>query len=897
MTEQAYPSAPESRLARLRGRSRDRPWSPAPAWLVAGLGVFALAATAAAVYTTAVSRHAPNPAGHAALSVLVCLSFVGAALIALRRPPYVRFGLLLAAVGFSSLLGALHDANNAVAYTIGVLTANLVFAVLVYALLAFPHGRLGARSNRLLVLAAFAAVVGVQAVAVLFDPLTRWHSEHPRNVALLASYETLSTVLEELEAVVAVAIALAVATVLYRRTRAKSAVARRQLVPVMVGGVVGLVLFAVGLALAPLSSEAAVVGIGLGLLASIALPAAFLGVLLQGRLSRAAVGNLLVELREGGRAPGLEQALQRALGDPSLELAAREENGSYRDESGRPFVPPEPGDARVATPIDHQGETVGMLVHDRSLRLRPELLDAVSAAAGFALASDRALETVRRVEDRDRALLDAIPDAMYRLSRDGICLDVRTDELSTLFNPPEEMIGRHARELLPEELAEAILACAARALETGQMSFVEYEVEFDGVLHSFETRMVPSGKDEVVAIRRDFTEERRVQAEQRRLAEEQAALRRVATIVAADPPPEDVFQTVTEEVCRLLGIPEAVLERFQDETTGVIVGRFGDSARGGFDLGAVLPIEEGVVAWKVLHTGAAARVDSYETLDGELAARVRRLGFRSAVAVPINVAGAVWGTLIAPLRAGESLPPETERRLQEFAELVALGVASAQAREELASSRLRIVEAGDAERRRLERNIHDGAQQRLVALSVGLRLAQGKVHDDPNEADELLGVVADELTEALAELRELAQGIHPAVLTEQGLGPALEVLAARAPFPVALDLRCTGRLPDAVEATAYYVVSEALANVAKHAAAESARVRVQRDDGRLAIEVEDDGVGGVDPATGSGLGGLRDRVETLGGMLWIESSPGLGTLVRGELPVRVREPARAGGDR
>jgi signal transduction histidine kinase len=897
MTEQAYASAPESRLARLRGRSRDRPWPPAPAWLVAGLGMFALAATAAAVYTTAVSRHAPNPAGHAALSVLVCLSFVGAGLIALRRPPYVRFGLLLAAVGFSSLLGALHDANNAVVYTIGVLTANLVFAVLVYALLAFPRGRLGARSNRLLVLAAFAAVLGVQAVAVLFDPLTRWHSDHPRNVALVVSYETLSTVLEELEAVVAVAVALAVATVLYRRTRAKSAVARRQLVPVVVGGVVGLVLFAVGLALAPISSEAAVVGIGFGLLASIALPAAFLGVLLQGRLSRAAVGNLLVELREGGRAPGLEQALQRALGDPSLELAAREEDGSYRDESGRPFMPPEPGDARVATPIEHQGETVGMLVHDRSLRLRPELLDAVSAAAGFALANERALETVRRVEERDRALLDAIPDLMYRVSRDGTCLYVRTDDPATLLNPPGEMIGRNLRELLPEEIAEPLLACVARALETGRMSSVEYEVEFDGIRRCFESRMVPSGADEVVAIRRDFTEERRAQAEQRRLAEEQAALRRVATLVAGDSPPERVFQAVTEEVAQLLGIREAVLERFVDDETGTVVGRFGSHMTGGFEIGSTLPIEEGLTAWEVLHTGAPARVDSFEGLTGELSERVRALGYRSSAGVPIVVAGSIWGALVAALRKGESLPPETERRMQAFAELVALAVASAQAREELEASRMRIVEASDEERRRLERNIHDGAQQRLVALSVGLRLAQGKVHDDPEEADELLGVVADELTEALAELRELAQGIHPAVLTEQGLGPALEVLAARAPFPVALDLRCTGRLPDAVEATAYYVVSEALANVAKHAAAESARVRVQRDDGRLSIEVEDDGVGGVDPATGSGLGGLRDRVETLGGTFWIESSPGLGTLVRGELPLRVREPARAGGDR
>jgi signal transduction histidine kinase len=258
------------------------------------------------------------------------------------------------------------------------------------------------------------------------------------------------------------------------------------------------------------------------------------------------------------------------------------------------------------------------------------------------------------------------------------------------------------------------------------------------------------------------------------------------------------------------------------------------------------------------------------------------------VAVPITVAGATWGALATQIREGETLPPDTERRLQAFAELVALAVASAQARDELAASRVRIVEAGDAERRRIERNLHDGAQQRLVALSVALRIAQGKISNSPAEAEDLIAVAADDLAEALVELRELAQGIHPAVLTERGLADALEVLSARVPLRVELDIGLSERLPEQIEVAAYYVVSEGLANVVKHARAESVQVRVARENGHITVAVEDDGVGGATLDGGSGLYGLRDRVETLDGRLGIASRPGIGTCLRAELPVHAK---------
>ena len=199
--------------------------------LTLGIAIAALAATSGAVYLSAVSHHAPNPAGHAVLSVVVCLSFVGAGLLALRRPPYVRFGFLLAGVGFASLLGALHDANGAILYTIGVLTANLVFAVLVHTLLALPSGRLRSRSSKALVLLAYLDVLALQALAVVFDPLTRWHSDHPPNRALIVSRPSLATALEELEAGIAIAIAICVAGILFRWARSRTAVTRRRLMP------------------------------------------------------------------------------------------------------------------------------------------------------------------------------------------------------------------------------------------------------------------------------------------------------------------------------------------------------------------------------------------------------------------------------------------------------------------------------------------------------------------------------------------------------------------------------------------------------------------------------------------------------------------------------------------
>jgi signal transduction histidine kinase len=262
---------------------------------------------------------------------------------------------------------------------------------------------------------------------------------------------------------------------------------------------------------------------------------------------------------------------------------------------------------------------------------------------------------------------------------------------------------------------------------------------------------------------------------------------------------------------------------------------------------------------------------------------MQRVGYRSTVSAPIVVAGLLWGAVT--VASTEILPADSESRLGAFCELVSLAVASAQAREDLQRSRARLVRSGDEQRRKFERNLHDGAQQRLVALALTLRVARAKLAAAPEQADELLAQATGELDDALSELRELARGLHPVLLTDHGLRPALVRLTERTSVPIDLDVP-DRRFPEEIEATAYYIASEALANVEKHAEATAAHVVVTCDGVALRIEITDDGKGGADPALGTGILGLRDRAEAAGGSLVVISRPGIGTVVTGVLPLR-----------
>ena len=374
-----------------------------------------------------------------------------------------------------------------------------------------------------------------------------------------------------------------------------------------------------------------------------------------------------------------------------------------------------------------------------------------------------------------------------------------------------------------------------------------------------------------------------------RLLAEQAALRRVATLVARGIDPAEIFSAVAEEVRRLLDADHAGIGRFEpDGNALVVVGGVGDDpvtlpAGTRVELRDYLPP---AVVWR---TGRPARVDEdqWSGVSDPVADGLRTMGIRSVVASPIVVEGHLWG-VVTVLTTREPFPANTIDRMADFTELVATAVGNAESRAELAASRARIVAAADQARRRIERDLHDGTQQRLVSLGLELRLAQSLVPAGRPELGTEIGRVADELNGVVEDLREIARGIHPAILSEGGLGPALRTLGRRAAIAVELDITALGRLPEPVEVAAYYVCSEALTNATKHAHASMVTVGAAVTGGRLRVRVQDDGAGGADLLRGSGLVGLKDRIEALGGMFSVHSPAGHGTTVSCELPVPVR---------
>jgi signal transduction histidine kinase len=373
-------------------------------------------------------------------------------------------------------------------------------------------------------------------------------------------------------------------------------------------------------------------------------------------------------------------------------------------------------------------------------------------------------------------------------------------------------------------------------------------------------------------------------AESRQIAGEQAALRRVATLVARAAAPREVFAAVAGEVGRLLAADLAVLDRFDPEGTLEVVGSWTRTgAPAPVPVGGRLRISGRNVTTLVYQTGRPARIDGYaDGSSGAVGPVVRVAGFRSVVGAPVFVEGRLWGMVAASSRREQPLPSNTEARLASFTELVATAVANAEGRAELMASRARIVAAADETRRRIERDLHDGAQQRLVSLALKLRTAQTAV--PPGLGGPLDEAVA-EANGALAELTEIARGIHPAVLTERGLGAALRTLARRSPIPVDLQVRAGQRLPEPVEVSAYYIAAEALTNAAKHSGASAVAVEVEVAGDVLRVVVRDDGAGGADLARGTGLAGLKDRVQALGGRIFLHSPPDAGTSLQAEFPL------------
>ena len=473
----------------------------------------------------------------------------------------------------------------------------------------------------------------------------------------------------------------------------------------------------------------------------------------------------------------------------------------------------------------------------------------------------------RGVVRRRRA--ERLIDDLFELSLDMLCVAGLDGSLKRVNPAFEQTLGYPGRELLSRAFQDFVhpddretTQDALRALgQGGQLGhFVNRFLRSDGVIRwlQWSARALPE-RGLVYAAARDVTDNRV-------LTNEQAALRRVATLVAEGGDPARLFEAVAVEVGQLLDADTTRLLHYQDDGTAVVVAGYG-AADPALDVGAHLTVER---SQSLLESGAGA-----------------------AVAAPIVVSGRTWGIIVAAFQHPDAVRPDTEARMARFTELVATAVANAQGRAELTASRRRIVETADETRRRIERDLHDGAQQRLVHTIITLELARSSLSDDGPSA-QLVDEALEHAQQAIAETRELAQGIHPATLTRRGIVPALEEIAQRSPVPVTIEAHIDRRLPPSIEVTTYYVVSEALTNVAKHAEASSARVTLDLRNGDLWLEITDDGVGGAAPTQGSGLLGLNDRVEAGGGTLTVESRPGEGTRLVIALPLPAAEPAFAG---
>jgi PAS domain S-box-containing protein len=376
-----------------------------------------------------------------------------------------------------------------------------------------------------------------------------------------------------------------------------------------------------------------------------------------------------------------------------------------------------------------------------------------------------------------------------------------------------------------------------------------------------------------------------------RLADEQAALRRVATLVARGVRPEEIFAAVGNEVARLVGTDSATVLRFDDDGPGIVFVAVTSNLTEAYPLGARWEFEDGMASAEVYRTGRSARggVKDWSTVDGPVGETHHRLGIVSTVASPIVVEGRLWGAV--SVQSQKPLPPDTDERVEKFGELVATAIANAESRAALTASRARILTASDEARRGIERDLHDGAQQRLVSLGLELRMTESQLPPELHEPRGTISRVADDLNHVIDDLREIAHGVHPAILSQGGLGPAMRALARRSAIRVELHTAVVERLPEPIEVAAYFVASEALANTAKHAEASHIDLSLSISNGNLLLAIRDDGVGGADPTRGSGLVGLTDRVEALGGTIDVESAPRGGTSLFVTLPLEARADA------
>jgi PAS domain S-box-containing protein len=812
--------------------------------LIAAVGA---AAGIGAVLLVVASDHQDNKVATAVLAVSAGVAFIASGLVAMWRRPANRTGALLTATGFLWFLAALGSANEPWVFALGVLVGSAAWPMLAHLILAFPSGRLDSKVYRWFVGLVWGAI-GLTGLVVLVDdrPFPSC-TDCPDNPAAVLSAPRLVDVIETISSLAAIGLVVALLVLLVRRYRTATPTVRRARQPVYLTSAVTFLLLAAQALVFELFGEDAARPLQFAALAAfLTVPLAFLVGVLRSRLARSAAGELLLAL---GRGTPLRDAIATALQDPTLDVVYwLPERDRFVWIDGNPFH--DEGGPRTARYVSRNGRRVAALLHDPSLSEEPELLEAVEAAAGLWLENERLQAELRAQLEFLETIVNTAPSLLCSLDLEGRIVNLNDAcRIAAGSDDEEEIRGRYFWDVFisPEERDEVVelFAAAAPDFEPGafERSFVnqrgeEVAIAWSGAPIRDEEgeirNLVLGGLDITIRRRREL--ELEVERDFAGTVANTIPILLVgvyddATINEHGPNPafEEILGWTREETAG-----RNLLELIAPEDQYLALMAIGSAANG-------VPALERESRW-LCHDGTE----------------------RTVVWTAQQILGMDGRTLV--LISGADV---TDRKRQE---------------EEVRASRARIVEAGDAARRRLERNLHDGAQQRLVSLSLALRLAQSKLATDPEAADKVLGSAREELALALDELRELARGIHPAILTDRGLVAALEALAGRSPVPVEVQGEPDGLSP-AMEAAAYYVVAEALANVVKYADASHVKVRIGREDGLAIIEVADDGRGGADPATGTGLRGLADRVEALDGTLAVESPLGEGTRIRAELPV------------
>ena len=819
--------------------------------LVAAVALGALVYASAAVLL--ITGDHENPGLVVVIAVFAGLSFTIAGAFAAATRPENRTGAQMLSVGLLWSLGALQAADSAWPFTIGYLLSGLSFVAFAHLILSYPTGHMRRGDGRL-VWGVLGIVLAGPLLVALLDPTPIPTCDNcPRNAILAVDSPPAARAAGIVLALGAAALGAAFIVRLVRRYHEASPPLRRVIGPVYLFTLVSLVgLVASGL-VATISAAAGFV-VELAALASLALmPVAFVAGVLRTRMARAGIADLAIAI---GNGTPLRDALADALGDPSLRLAYwSPERERWVDEEGRTLSDPIAKGAQAATFVEQGGRRVAALIHDRTLTEQRELVDAVAATVSIAFEKERLQAEVRAQYRFLETIINTVPSLLSVVDTQGRFRNFnRAVEIASGLDDRERIDGAYFWDVfISSEEREAMIERFHQAAP----DFIEAEYE-----NSFRDA---TGQERVIAWRTaplvdesgnvvrivaggiDITDRKHREVDLQR--------QRDFANTVADTIPSYIVVTDREGLIVPNGANRAFCDAFGwriDELGGVSI------------LDLVDPVDE--VPARIGITGAANGVAQVERETAWIGRDGRQLTV-AWTATPILDQRGTARVLVSGMDV-------SERKRQE---------------EEVRASRSRIVAATDAARRRLERNLHDGAQQRLAALSLSLRLAESRLPSDPAQAAELLTTARDELARALDELRELARGLHPNVLTDRGLGPALESLVLRSPFPV--DVEVPGeRLAPAIEAAAYYVAAEALANVAKYAHAASAGVHIAEDDerGEIVVEVMDDGIGGADPSRGSGLKGLEDRVAALDGTLEVESPPGAGTRIRARIPTARR---------